>query len=228
MSNTRSPEEAKQNYISVMGEPLGMVFHALWQEVARLHRVWSQYVELYGTKPSRVDLLNDAAPLFFRIVQTTLWEQTLLHIARLTDPPSSAGKSNLTIQRLSDLIEDQDAADQVRRIVSQAWKSCEFCRDWRNRRIAHSDLELSIEVGIKPLKTASRDGVNEALRSLTEVLNAVTRHYIQSESFFDVPSSGDAVNLLYIIHDGLKEQEQRRARWKIGEHLEDDFKARDV
>jgi AbiU2 len=228
MSNARSAEEAKLHYIEMMGEPLGTIFHALWQEIARLHTTWSQYVELYGTKAERVDILNDTAPLFFRVIQDSLWEQTLLHIARLTDPPSSAGKPNLTIRRLADLIDDQLVANEVRRLVERAWQSCEFCRDWRNRRIAHSELALSVEVGIRPLKPASRDGVNRALQSLTDVLNAVTNHYTQSTTFFEGVNSGSAVNLLYVIHEGLKGREQRRARWKKGEYAEDDFKPCDV
>ena len=97
-SNVRTPEEARTEHIRVMGEELGSLYDALWQEVAGLHGKWSEYAALFGTRESRVDLLNQAAPYFFRIVQDSLWEDVLLHIARLTDPPKSAGKSNLTVQ----------------------------------------------------------------------------------------------------------------------------------
>ena len=100
MSNQKTPEEVKKEYIDIMGEPLGKFFNALWQEVAWLYTKWNEYVALYGTKPSRIDLMNKAAPRFFRIVQDSLWEVTLLHIARLTDPPKSAGKDNLSIKRI--------------------------------------------------------------------------------------------------------------------------------
>ncbi|WP_408068516.1 AbiU2 domain-containing protein [Vineibacter terrae] len=60
-----------------------------------LHVKWEEYVELYGKRQSRVDLLNEAAPLFFRIVQDALWADTLLHIARLTDEPNSYDKPSM-------------------------------------------------------------------------------------------------------------------------------------
>ena len=53
---------------------------------------WNDFVELFGTKETRIDLLNGSAPRFFRIVQNVLWEETLLHLARLTDSPDSVGK----------------------------------------------------------------------------------------------------------------------------------------
>ncbi|HZV82065.1 MAG TPA: hypothetical protein VFF53_07865, partial [Geobacteraceae bacterium] len=94
MGKTRTAEEARANYIEHMGEPLGSVYHCLWQELAWLYSKWNEYVTLYGAKPSRLELLNDAAPHFFRVVQDALWEATILQIARLTDPPKSAGKED--------------------------------------------------------------------------------------------------------------------------------------
>ena len=72
MATTQSADEAKQAYVASMGESLGSIFHALWQEVAWLHFKWREYVVLFGTKQSRVALLNRAAPSFFRIVEDML------------------------------------------------------------------------------------------------------------------------------------------------------------
>lgn len=69
MAVERSVDEAKQEYIGAMGDVLGLLYHALWQEVAWLHRKWHEYVELFGTKDSRIHVLNEAAPTFFRIVE---------------------------------------------------------------------------------------------------------------------------------------------------------------
>jgi hypothetical protein len=54
----RSAEEMKQHYAAKMGEELGTQFAALWQEVALLHRKWSEYVALFATNSTRVDVLN--------------------------------------------------------------------------------------------------------------------------------------------------------------------------
>jgi hypothetical protein len=107
----RTAEEAKKANIEKMGEPLGTLFSALWQEVAMLHVRWREYVALFGTKPERIDLLNREAPHFFRMLQDELWESTLLSLARLTDPSNSQGnrdRSNLTINALPALIAVQN------------------------------------------------------------------------------------------------------------------------
>lgn len=98
----RTPDKSKDANVVAMGEELGLLYSALWQQVAGLHHKWEQFVVLFGTKESRVQLLNASAGQFFRVVQDTLRGDTLLHIARLTDSAKSAGKSNLSIRRLPD------------------------------------------------------------------------------------------------------------------------------
>lgn len=226
---TCTAEEARQTYKSAMGESLGALFHSLWQEVAWVHLRWHEYVVLYGDKPSRVALLNKAAPGFFRLVQDMLWEATLLHIARLTDAPCSAGKQNLTIQRLHSLVCDEHFAQCVKTLSDKAKGATEFCRDWRNRRIAHSDLSLALGEHPAPLAAADRDKVNTALSAIVEVLNAVSLHYMNSSSFFDIPEyPGHAVSLLYVVDDGLSVEAERRDRLKRREVGLDDYSNRNL
>jgi AbiU2 len=99
MSSSRTASESKADHIARMGEGLGGVYDALWQEVAWIHSKWAEYVTLFGASPARIELMNQSAPSFFRTVQDSLWEGVLLHIARLTDPPKSKGKSNLSLRR---------------------------------------------------------------------------------------------------------------------------------
>lgn len=79
----------------------------------------------------------------------------LLHIARLTDPPKSAGKSNLTVQRLTSAIDHPDTKFAVAELITKAQLDSEFCRDWRNRRLAHRDLHLALTRTAEPLQPAS-------------------------------------------------------------------------
>ena len=91
----------QSTYVAHMKEPLGKRFDALWQELGWLNVKWAQYVELYATKESRIDLLNKTAPLFFRIVQDTLLEDVLLHIARLTERSSFKGQRRIGVHVVS-------------------------------------------------------------------------------------------------------------------------------
>jgi len=229
MSANRTAEEAEQDYIDKMGEPLGSLYARLWQEVAQLHQNWQEYIELYGTTPKRIDLLNAAAPLFFRLVQNSLWEGTLLHLARLTDPPETGKKSNLTIKRLPELIDDPDAAKRVLSLINKADEATGFCRDWRNRHIAHRDLDLALENGITPLKSASRLSVKEALKAVAEVLRAVSLHTMDTDILFNTPASPyGAGKLIYVIHDGLEVTKKRPEKFERGEYNPTDFDSPDL
>lgn len=206
---TRTTEEAKTNYIEKMGEALGTQFTALWLEVDFLSAAWGEYVELF-TEPKQVEVLNQTAPALFRIIQHALWEQMLLHIARLTDPPASGrSKENLTILNLPRLVEDPGKKAELDELVNTAKSKAEFCRDWRNRHIAHRDLDLLMNGSAKPLKTASGIQVRDGLDAIESVLNEVHLHYMGGSLAFsrNVGEAGNALSLLRLLHDGLRARE---------------------
>ena len=228
-SSHKTAEEAKTENILVMGRELGSLYDALWQEVAWVHHTWDEYVQLFGIKESRISLLNQAAPAFFRTVQDSLWNDVLLHIARLTDPPKSAGKPNLSINRLTDAVAHTETKGVIKELLEKAAIATEFCRDWRNRHLAHRDLGLALGQGAAPLQFASREKVQGALVSLVAVLNVVSMHYKESTTFFDIGGEpGGATQLLYLLDDGLKANEERRARLRLGTFVPDDCAPRDL
>jgi hypothetical protein len=229
MSSHKTAEEVRDSHVKAMGEALGTLYHALWNETAWLYMKWDEYVELFGTKPSRIDLLNESAGLFFRIIQDSLWEDLLIHIARLTDPPKSAGKDNLTIRRLPALIEKKELRGKVAKLIDTAIERADFCRDWRNRSIAHKDLKLATRKGAEPLKGASRAKLKEALSAISDVLNAVSVHYMDSTIMFEgVGSVNGAVSLLYVLDAGLQAKRERLHWLKTGNYQISDFRPRDL
>jgi hypothetical protein len=225
---SRTAEEAKNDSIAKMGKELGSIYSALWQEVAHLEGKWQQFLVLYGTNPERVDLLNDTAPYFFHLLQDILWENVVLHLARLTDPPTSLGKkdrANLSIQALPAFVTDQTFHGMVTTKVKVAIDATEFARDWRNRLLAHRDLSLAIDEHAKPLETATRDSARVALKAIEDVLNSVEAHYLSSETFYGAGGGGpgDAVCLLRALYDGRIAALEREARFERGEILEKDY-----
>lgn len=223
-------EESKARYIDVMGTELGTQFAALWQEIVALHLKWAEYVELFGTKPTRIELLNRAAPRYFRMLQDTLWEDALLHIARTTDAPQSGkDKPNLTIRNLPELTRDETLRTTLSALVAAAQKETEFCRDWRNRHIAHRDLNLATSHEAEPLAEASRKLVKDALRSLSDVLNAIETHYLKSKTCFNVEAgSGGAISLLHVLDDGLRAADDWLERLARGDPAIEDLRAREL
>lgn len=229
MGTTKTAEESRAHYIEKMGEELGSVYYCLWQELAWLSSKWNEYRTLYGTKPSRIELLNNAAPHFFRVVQDSLWEDTVLHIARLTDPPKSIGKDNLSVQQLPGLVSDQKLSAELVGLLDSAKQASEFCRDWRNRRLAHRDLDLALGGSAFALKPGSREKVGKALAALADILDAISRQYLNSATMFDMGANiGGGESLLRVINDGLKAEESRRERLREGNIVPADHDSPDL
>lgn len=209
-------EEAKEQNITAMGEALGVQYTQLWQETAQLSMMWSEFSELFGTKLSRIELMNRSAGAFFRMVQDGIWEAIVLHIARLTDPSQSPGgkdRQNLTLHNLPGLIPDPKLK----------------ARDWRNRRITHRDLDLALGGTARPLPSVPIRQVNDAMKSFENILNAIALPYMNSTTSFDhsVRMNG-AVELLYLLDDGHILRKQQRARLDAGEYGPDLFPSRDL
>lgn len=225
-------EESKAHYIAKMGDALGTQYAELWQEIAALHLTWLEFVELYGTKESRIALLNRAGGGFFGIVQDRLFEAVALHIARLTDPSLSLGRkdrANLTLRNLPDLIADPALRAKVAELNEAAFKASEFARDWRNRHIAHRDLSLALDSGAQPLTPVTKKDVNAALDAFTAVMNAIAGHYLDSTTAFrHIARISGAVHLLYVIDDGLEAQAEKRKRLEAGDFSVIEERAKDL
>jgi hypothetical protein len=220
----KSAEETLQEHIEVLGSNLGKVYSALYNEVAWLHIKWNEYQELYGTSPERINLLNSTAPLFFKIVQDTLFEEVLLSLTRLTDPPKSQGKGNLTIKIIPELLTEGSFRETLGLLILKAEQDADFARDWRNRHLAHRDVKIALGEEIKPLSLASRKKVGQAIKALADVLCAISQKYFNSKLVFDAtqPYEG-SISLLYIIRDGVNADLQMRERMRSGKYSQDDF-----
>lgn len=224
-------EEVRQEHVDVLGPELGPVYHDLYNQCLWLHVKWQQFVELYGTKPERIKLLNRTARLFFRIVHTTLWEDTLLNLARLTDPAFSGigknKKSNLTLQCVPGLVADETFRADIQALVDTAIAATAFARDWRNRRIAHRDFALAISTGAQPLAPASRKSVDDALKAVSRIVERLNEYYLKSDLRLELvtqTTANDAMTLLYVMRDGLEADENRRRRIRERKMEPDDLK----
>jgi len=206
----QTADESKTEHIAKMGHRLGSIYHHLWQETGLTYQLCEEYVELYGTKPERIDLLNEAAPRFFGMVFYVFWDFTLLCIARLTD----ASKGTLSLRRLPSLVR-QTAKAGVEARLKEAIDRCAFAQDWRHRRIAHNSLDLMLNPTANPLTPASRLQVTQALDSIVGVLDAVSMPYLGSRSMFAWKggrASLGAVALLHVLDDGIQTQNDWLAR----------------
>jgi hypothetical protein len=217
-------DQVLEAYVKEMGSELGPIFHAISNELTWVHWRWNQYRILFGEKPSHIELLNESAPFFFRVIQDALFEETLLGISRLIGPPQSVGKPNLTIRRLTPLCEPK-IRDQIETLVGVAKDAGEFANDWRNRHIAHRDLDLALGRPAKMLETATREKVEASLSALRDVLNTIEHEYCKGTiTLYYSPTPSDARSLLHVLRDGLLREKDRQECWNRSERHADDIK----
>lgn len=224
MARHMSADKVRAEHIAAFGDELGAIYHALHNDVVWLHICWQQYRLLYGTKPERIDLLNSAGPMFFRIVQDMLFEQTLLDISRLTERSKMGKHAHLTLQRLVESLPAGNLQPAAMETLTEAIDAAAFAREWRNRRIAHRELDLALDRAASPLSPASRATVDGALEAIGAVLNVVSLHYQQTETVFDgVGNMGDATQLLFILRDGVRARREAIERMSEGRPNDSDL-----
>jgi hypothetical protein len=206
MGETVGAEEVRNEAIAAMGSSLGDIYHSLSDEVSWLHLKWNDFCELFAGRET-VELLNNVAPAYFGELQRQTWEDVFLHLCRLTDPPLSAGKENLTIRRLPNLVSDQPLSVELQTLVNDAVQKTTFARDWRNRRLAHKELNRS-----QPLAPASRDHVDDALAAIRTVMNRLEWSYLNTTvSYEDVIADlGGVASLIQVLRRGVDARRAER------------------
>ena len=141
--------------------------------IARLN----EFERLYG-KVEHVALLNRIGGAFFAAVQQILWDDLLLCVTRLTDPPETGRAANLTIQRLPEFCElVKLPMKKLEEQLNAAVEAAEFARSHRNKRISHKDLDYVISRNELPSATLER--IRKALEAVHAVLQTVNVKYRQ-------------------------------------------------
>jgi hypothetical protein len=101
--------------------------------------------------------------------------------------------------------------------IKHAEAKATFCRDWRNRHIAHRNLDLALErAAAKPLESGSRMKMREAIDAIADVIHVVGDHFCQPRISFRVPVHSGAEHLLYILDDWLELQQTRKEEVERG------------
>jgi hypothetical protein len=224
-----SAEEILQQHIAAMGEELGRVYNRLLNDVVWLDLKWIQYQRLFLRSPERLRVLKETAGHFFAFIKSVLADDLLLHVARLTDPPQSRGRGttreNLTLQRLPRLIEDSDLRAEVTELVKAAERAAGPARDHRNRRLAHRDLAIALDVGSDPLAGLSRLEIDATLAAIRAVIERMARHYWEDLAPYNAEFAldHDADLLVFWLRKALRAEERRLQRLREGRALPEDI-----
>ncbi len=219
-------DELEARCVSTMGPELGPIYHRMFNRCAHLHVKWAEYCGLFGTSESRVILFNSVAPRLAWITQQALWGDILLHLARFTDDPevSRRRRKVLTLVRLPSLV-DVAIQAETRRNVRAARDAALFVRDWRNRKLAHDDLDLALNRSAEPIEPGTREQVDRSLAAVAKTLNGIEQHYLRSEVRYERRTEGEgAEGLLRCLRDGRRWRDESQERRRIGQATEADWK----
>jgi hypothetical protein len=202
--------------MSEIPDPLKELFEKLKSEITSLHARWKIYRQLFAHSDERIRLLNRSASRFFLFIHEVLIDHVQLSIGKLTDRACTGRKENLSIYRLHEQVEQLDDADLSSKLKEilvdlcgqrspKKSGKCEIIRTRRNKRIAHFDLNTSIQHGSDPLPGVSRQMIEDVLVLLRQYMNTIEGYYCQREHRYHDPIIGpDTEALVAVLKDGLE------------------------
>jgi hypothetical protein len=215
-------EEGRAEYSKLMGPEFGKLYHLLWNECALMHMRWEEYVKLFGDDPENFEVMNSTAPGFFKSVQDALWESTLLRLCRFTDKARIGPRQTLSLEAMVKF-QNQMPNVELGPLIDEARQKAKFARDWRNRRIAHTDFDLRMLEGTAPLEGASRLAVRESLAAIVRVIEAVESHFTGSSlGFIGTSERWGGTLVIANLRLASRLRAERHARLKSGTQTLDD------
>lgn len=92
-------------------------------------------------------------------------------------------------------------------MVDNAVKKTAFARDWRNRRLAHTELDRS-----KPLASTSRKQAEDALYAIRKIMNQLEQTYLNKTVSYQhtIPDLGGVASLIAVIRKGVDTRRAER------------------
>lgn len=122
------------------------LFKQLWSDLVEQHHELSEFKLLFYTSPARVDLLNRIAKHFFGELFYILLDRLALGVCKLTDPPQSMGKPNLSFPSVHESLsaDPRYPKEEVEVLLGQTRRVREHFAPWRNKRISHKDLAVAL------------------------------------------------------------------------------------
>ena len=185
-------EAIKREYQEKLGQDFGTVLYEIWDHWASGLTRLKEYRVLFSNQ-DMVKLLNAAGGAFMWDIQQILWQDLLLHVTRLTDPAKVGKRENLSVRALPPFCEQPGLQTEypelhatVQGLVNEAVAAAEGPRDWRNRRISHTDQGLVIDPEADSLTPTSLRQVQAALDAVHAVIQAIASQVLKHDIGNDV------------------------------------------
>lgn len=196
------------------------MFNVLWQHLCSFSSKWTLYQTLFA-RPEDIALLNATAPGAFLLIETSLRNDMVTTIGRLTDPPATGSLENISFARLIQSLKGRCPDDLCARLKSDLDAAHEHVTPFkaiRNKTVGHIDLRTALATTPDLTMAVSRGHVETALTMLADLMNAVSTHFARSSSVFDdVIMHGDGKHLLFYLKAAKEHfaEEERVERLRV-------------
>jgi hypothetical protein len=183
-------------------------FRAIHLHVLQIHIEWAQFRYLFTVSDERMTMLHNTAPGFFWVVREVLRNNTFMGIRRLTDPPTSRGKRNLSLRTLvamAEALPDEQLFSTTRALMEGLLDRTRTIRLVGDQWLAHTDLARALsDEPLADLKV-QRGEVDLALGCIRELIWLFADNLAEPRANYDMPIIvGDADLLARVLEDATK------------------------
>ena len=163
-----------------------------------------EFRKIFTENDTKNKILNKTAPNFFRSYQRYFWNNIILSITRIIDPPRSRSNYNLTIDILGKLAEDNNLSclDEIKSIIENVHEKSKKIKLWRSKIIAHRDVNYALKSNFDNLKIYLTE-VEEILDSIGNCVNKVYLELKNKTIYWQPIPSNNAETLMHFLREGL-------------------------
>ena len=185
-------------------EELQREFETLRNQAIYLIQTFNTYNDLFEAGDEIERILRKSAGMFFGDINMMMIEYLTLLVCRLTDPPKTRRKLNLTIPRMNKLLRENHFFNKEIRVLSNDIMGYRKNLDLaRNQIVAHMDRDTynqDLALGGHSKEEMSKFFENDLLQYFEKVAKAIGVTPLGSLITRD---SGDALDLLKTLRRGL-------------------------
>lgn len=179
-------------------------FEAFRAQCIWLRNCYNTYADLYESDTNTKELLRKAAGIFFHDLNRILIEYCWLQICKITDPPESHGRDNLTIKYFDEKVKTLSLGDQTLEEIDKLSKEIHRYRtilnQGRNRVVTHLDKETIVSG--KTIGEHSAQDLQDFLKNLNQYTDAVGRAIGSGPlDYMTTPGVGDVQDLVTALRE---------------------------
>lgn len=192
-----------------MDEHLQIVFDRIKQELNQIHYRWNLFRQMFGTNPTRIELINKTSSNFFVEFQWLVIDYMVMSLSKLTDRARMRGNDNLSYHYLIEKVRESGSGDlayELQAELDELTVACEKFREIRNKRVAHNDLVVALDGDDSPLPGVSRADIEQALVHARDLMNKVELYFNDSQTLYEeiiLPLTNDGRSVLIWLQKGL-------------------------